>query len=99
MKARHGVRWGLTAAIILAGLFACLLTGRTFAHALTIVLAAVYLAGTVHLADSGVPNRQSCRVRLVSGAIFAAALAALLGFYAWHFSAESTIFITDDSLY
>ena len=99
MKARHGILWELTAGIVLAGLFFCLLTGRTLAHALTIALAAGYLAGTVHLADSCVPNRQSRRVRLASGAIFTAALAALLGFYAWHFSAESTIFINDDALY
>ena len=80
MKARHGVLWGLTAGIVLAGLFFCLLTGRTLAHALTIALAAGYLAGTVHLADSCVPHRQNLRVHLASGAIFTAALAALLGF-------------------
>ena len=99
MKTRHGIMWLLAAAVTLAGCCACLLTGRTLAHGLTIAMAAAWLASAVHLADRGMPNGQSRGVRIASGAIFAAAGALLLGFYAWHFAREAAIFISDDALY
>ena len=91
--------WLLPLTAIAAGALACLLTGRTAAHAATIALAMSYLAGTAYLTDRCLPNAQSRRVRQASGAIFAIAALVLLGFYTWHFRAESTIFINDDSLY
>lgn len=99
MNARHRVLWLLTAAIAAAGTCICLLTGRTTAHGLTIALATAWLTGIVHLADSFLPDSQSQRVRIASGAIFLAAGMALAGFYLLHFRAEQTIFINDDSLY
>lgn len=99
MTKGHRALWGLTAAAAAAGLFACLLTGRTLAHALTIALAAVYLACALHLTDRALPDRQTPRVRLLSGLIAAAACGMVLAFSLWHFAAEETIFIGDDSLY
>jgi len=96
---RHRFLWLLTGALTLAGFVACLLTGRTLAHALTILLAACWIAGTVQLADLYLSNRQSRRVRLASGAIFGAAALLMTSFCLWHFRAEQTIFINDDALY
>lgn len=91
--------WLLPLTAMAVGALACLLTGHTAAHAATIALAVSYLAGTAYLTDRYLPNSQCQRVRCASGAIFAAAALALLGFYTWHFHAENTIFINDDSLY
>ncbi|MBQ2954373.1 MAG: hypothetical protein IJE07_12650 [Clostridia bacterium] len=99
MAKHHRGMWLLAAAVVLAGTCACLLTGRTLAHGLTIALAAGWFASIAHVADGCLPDQQSRKVRVASGAIFAAGSLALLGFYAWHFAAEETIFINDDSLY
>lgn len=96
---KHHLLWLLTLAAAAAGLVLCLLTGRTLAHGATIALAAGYAAAVLHLTDMTLPHRQPVRVRRLSGGIFAAGCLALLIFYAWHFAAESTIFINDDSLY
>ena len=99
LQKRHRILWLLSAGIIAIGLPACLLSGRTLAHALCIALCATYLSGMLHLTDSFVPNGQSSRIRKLSGGIFIAAGAVLILLYAWHFSAEQTIFINDDALY
>lgn len=99
MQRRHRVLWGVTLGTIAAALLLCLLTGRTLAHGAVIALAAGYLASVVHLADVALPNGQGQRVRRISGGIFALGGAALLGFYAWHFAREATVFINDDALY
>lgn len=99
MTRRHRIMWIATVVFSLAGLLLCLLTGRTLAHAATIVLAAGYLAAAVHLTDTTLPHARSVRISRASAAVFAAGLLVLLGFYLWHFRAEDTIFINDDSLY
>lgn len=98
-KKQHRLLWLITLAAVVTGGLLCLLTGRTAAHVLTIALAAGYLASIVHIEDLCLPDRQAPAVRRASGAIFAAATMLLLGFYCWHFHAEQTIFINDDSLY
>lgn len=95
----HRLLWLTALAAVAAGSLLCLLTGRTAAHALTIALAAAYLAGTLHLTDACLPDQQTPAVRRASGTVFTAAALLLLGFYLWHFHAEQTIFINDDSLY
>lgn len=99
LRNRHRLLWGLALAVTVLGGALCLGTGRTAAHALTISLAAAFLAGAVHLADAFLPNEQSRRVRLLSAGMFAAAWAALFSFYAWHFSASQTVYVNDDALY
>lgn len=99
MHRGHRLLWLSTLAVAAAGVLLCLLSGRTAAHALTIALAAVYLAGTVHLADAFLPNSQIPHVHRLSAWIFAGAGLTLLGFCLWHFHQEHTVFINDDALY
>lgn len=99
MQRRHRWMWLLTLAAAAAGGLLCLLTGRTGGHMLTIALALGYLAANVHITDACLPDRPGPTARRLSAAIFVFAALALLGFYAWHFSAENTILINDDSLY
>ncbi len=96
---RHRLLWLLTLSAVALGSLFCLLTGRTAAHALTIALAAGFLAGTVHLADVCLPDAQSPRVRRLSALIFLAAWGALMAFYVWHICTEETIFVNDDAIY
>lgn len=77
----------------------CIATGRTAAHALTILAAAAFWAGAFRTALTALPNRQSARVQLASAALFAGAWLALLAFYAWHYRSAQNVYIFDDSLY
>ena len=81
------------------GCMLCIATGRTAAHALTILTAAAFWAGAFRTALTALPNRQSARVRLASAALFAGAWLALLAFYAWHYRSARNVYIFDDSLY
>ena len=99
MTRRYRILWSMAGFFSLAGLLLYLFTGHTLAHAATVALAAGYLAASVHLTDLTLPHGPSPRIRRASAVIFAAGLLILLAFYLWHFRAEATIFINDDSLY
>lgn len=86
-------------AVTVLGALACLIAGRTAAHALTIALAAAYLFWTAFLTDRYLPSQQSARVRLASAGIFAGGWLALMAFYLWHGLAARYVFINDDALY
>lgn len=95
----HRLMWLLTLAAVALGGLLCLLTGRTAAHVLSISMAAVFISGSVQLADTYLPLACAPRVRRTSAAIFLTGFIGLAAFYVWHALSSRYVFIFDYSLY
>lgn len=99
MTKQHRLLWLASALVILGGTAACLLTGRTMAHALTIAVTAIFLAGAVYLADVYIPSEHDRRTRVLTAVTAGVAMCWLLGFYAWEMYAAEYVYVFDDFLF
>lgn len=86
-------------AAVTLGAVACLLTGRTLAHVLSIAMMAGYVALPLYLTDRYLPMRGDAAVRRWTAGISLAGFAWIVLFHLWHYGAARYVYIFDDSLY
>ena len=96
---RQRLLWLGALAALTLGAVACLLTGRTLAHMLSIAMMTGYAALPLYLTDRYLPMRAASAVRRWTAGISLAGFAWIVGFHLWHYNAARYVYIFDYSLY